>query len=973
MNIKHFFRPGFWLILLFIIGLSLTAVPLPIAHAATITVNTTNDENNSDGDCSLREAIIAANTDTAVDACPAGNGADTITLPAGTYLLSLAGADEDDALTGDLDITNDLTITGAGPALTIIDGNGLDRVFHLHTLANPATIASLTIRGGDSGIYAGSGLFLSGGNLTLLNSRVRDNSSSSGIYALGATLTVINSRIYQNSSKGLVINGTASATLINSLVSGNSTTFDGAGITNGGTLTLINSTVSGNSALSNGGGIWNNGGTTTLYNTTITNNTADEDGDETGDGGGLYISSGTLTIWNSIIAGNFDDSSSTRHSDCSGTLTSQGYNLIQSATGCTITGDTTGNATGVIPYLSPLADNGGPTLTHAIFLAGSAAVDGGNPAGCEDADGAPLTTDQRGYLRPVDGGSGTARCDMGAFEFNAPPPPATLVVERTSDASDSNPGDGICDISVNVGDQCGLRAALEEANALGTAAGPHLIEFDISGSGPHTFTPASPLPEISVPVIINGESQPGALCPTNNTPATLQLVLDGSSAGDTAGLVLANGSDGSAIRGLVVGHFQREGIVLLSDDNQLSCNHIGLAADGLSAMGNDLAGIRINATGNTIGGLTSHSQRNVISANGTQGVRVAAGAFNSIQNNFVGTTADGLSALGNTAGIAILTDSTLVGVIPAQLRGTRIDLARNVISGNSGLGIQVNGGNSTLIMGNLIGLARDGLTPLGNGGNGIQIVGESVHTFVGDPRPTLANHIAHNGGSGVILNINNGTPIQNPIRGNAIFDNGNLGISLGTDGVDINDPGDGDSGENERQNYPVLQTTPGSLSVNVTLDSQANTQYTIDFYRSDSCDPMGHGEGREYLTTALVLTNSTGHGDFTTLLNSASPGDTITATATDPNNNTSEFSACVQFDPQITPTASATEGPSPTPTHTSTPGPSPTPTATATDGPSPTPTHTATPGPSPTPTPTLDPSADPTHHLYLPGVIHSNP
>ena len=99
------------------------------AQAAAIVVTTTQDELNSDGDCSLREAITAANTDTAVDACPAGSGADTITLPAGTYTLAIPGADEDGNATGDLDITSDLNVSGAGADTTVVDGNALDRAF----------------------------------------------------------------------------------------------------------------------------------------------------------------------------------------------------------------------------------------------------------------------------------------------------------------------------------------------------------------------------------------------------------------------------------------------------------------------------------------------------------------------------------------------------------------------------------------------------------------------------------------------------------------------------------------------------------------------------------------------------------------------------------------------------------------------------------------------------------------------------
>ena len=97
-----------------------------------ITVNTTDDELNADGDCALREAIQAANTDAAVDACPPGDGPDVIMLPEGSYALALAGAGEDANATGDLDILDDLKLIGAGIKVTLIDGKGLDRIFHVH-------------------------------------------------------------------------------------------------------------------------------------------------------------------------------------------------------------------------------------------------------------------------------------------------------------------------------------------------------------------------------------------------------------------------------------------------------------------------------------------------------------------------------------------------------------------------------------------------------------------------------------------------------------------------------------------------------------------------------------------------------------------------------------------------------------------------------------------------------------------------
>jgi plastocyanin len=189
-------------------------------------------------------------------------------------------------------------------------------------------------------------------------------------------------------------------------------TTSGGGIQNGGTLTITNSTISGNSSYYDAGGI-DNRGVAFLYNVTITNNTADYDQNLIGNGGGVYVSgAGILIARNSIIAGNTDGSNPTyANPDCSGPLSSEGFNLIQNITGCTITGDTTGNITNLDPALGLLQDNGGSTFTHAL-LAGSPAINAGNPAGCADENGVLLATDQRGYVR-------NGVCDMGAYEYNS--------------------------------------------------------------------------------------------------------------------------------------------------------------------------------------------------------------------------------------------------------------------------------------------------------------------------------------------------------------------------------------------------------------------------------------------------------------------------------------------------------------------------------------------------------------------------
>ena len=150
-----------------------------------------------------------------------------------------------------------------------------------------------------------------------------------------------------------------------------------------------------------GGGIYNNSGTLTLTNSTVSGNSS------SCAGGGIY-NSDTVNFKNTIIAGNSTGGSAP---DCLGTVTSQGYNLVQDTSGCTITGDTTGNITGQDPLLDPLALNApGTTETRALGT-GSPAIDAGNPAAPGSGGNACEATDQRGVARP-----GGAACDIDAYE-----------------------------------------------------------------------------------------------------------------------------------------------------------------------------------------------------------------------------------------------------------------------------------------------------------------------------------------------------------------------------------------------------------------------------------------------------------------------------------------------------------------------------------------------------------------------------
>ncbi len=423
-----------------VVILAAACASVPPAFAATYDVDRTDDTVSATActaapnDCSLRGAIIAAN---------ANPGPDTINLPAGMYTLSIAGPGEDFSQTGDLDIRDDLTLVGAGAATTIIDGGGLDRVIH----SDPAgtgitvTISGVTIQNGatevisfvvsDGGAVRNGTPFSLGGNaggtLTIMNSVIRDSSTprqGGGIANVG-TLVLVDTTVSGNAAGtlggGIWQDDQGSALLTNCTVIGNHANNQSGGglgmglfsITADPRVTITGSTFSGNTAGS-GGGIFVNRGTLTLVNSTLSGNsgggfcgvgTTLSNCTVTGNSGGGIQGNVTVTMANTIVAGN-----SAGFGDCNGTITSNGYNLIQDTSTCSIVGDPTGNITGRDAQLGLLVDNGGPTQTHAL-LPSSPAIDAGNPIPPGSGGGACRPTDQRGVLRP----KGVA-CDIGAYE-----------------------------------------------------------------------------------------------------------------------------------------------------------------------------------------------------------------------------------------------------------------------------------------------------------------------------------------------------------------------------------------------------------------------------------------------------------------------------------------------------------------------------------------------------------------------------
>lgn len=354
--------------------------------------------------------------------------------------------------------------------------------------------------------------------------------------------------------------------------------------------------------------------------------------------------------------------------------------------------------------------------------------------------------------------------------------------------------------------------------------------------------------------------------------------------GTTSGagnLVSGNGSQGIALTGSG------------SAGNQVLGNMVGTDVNGTAAIPNANAGIYLysNAGSNTVGGTTA-AARNVVSGNSSRGIVIddAETMGNTVQGNYVGTDVTGSLDLGNSSDGIYVTSSAAGNTIGGSAAG-----AGNVVSGNGGSGVYIRNSSGTTVQGNLIGVAADSTTALGNDGRGVRFYSTSTGNQIGGTGAGEGNIIANNGQEGVDVNNNSN---DNPIQGNAIYANDDLGIDLGDDGVDTNDAGDVDTGPNNKQNYPVLSSahsTSASTTVTGTLHSITNTQFTLDFYASDSCDSSGYGEGERYLGSDTVTTDSSGDASFTSALGESTGGVAqVTATATDPDGNTSEFSACVQ-------------------------------------------------------------------------------
>jgi len=381
--------------------------------------------------------------------------------------------------------------------------------------------------------------------------------------------------------------------------------------------------------------------------------------------------------------------------------------------------------------------------------------------------------------------------------------------------------------------QGSLRKAILDANA---SKGADVIKFNIPGAGVKTISSTQDLNAITDPVVIDGYSQPGASPNSRQTGPTDAVIL--------------------------------------------------IELSGASNTGSFSEGLDIETSNVVVRGLAINRFFN--------GINIEPGTGVKIEGNFIGTDPSGTLDRGNTNdGVQINGGSkhTVGGILSGQ---------RNLISGNNGDGVDIRGkGGNNKVQGNLMGVQKDGSTIIGGSGVGVRI--STPKNTIGGTEPGAANTIAHNFDEGVRIDDSfdgreGGSSVGNRILSNSIFSNGDLDIDLKGDGRTDNDPKDPDKGENTLQNFPVLTSIKlpedDKIFIEGTLDSTPSTRkkkkrFTIQFFSN----PQNEDEGQTFLGETKVTTNKQGKASFNfEPTQPISSGDRITATATGPGGNTSEFS-----------------------------------------------------------------------------------
>jgi Ca2+-binding RTX toxin-like protein len=399
--------------------------------------------------------------------------------------------------------------------------------------------------------------------------------------------------------------------------------------------------------------------------------------------------------------------------------------------------------------------------------------------------------------------------------------------------------------------------------------------------------------------VLSGNTGEGVDMSGNGTTGNL---VEGNYVGTNAAGTAALGNGGIGVRvmggatGNVIGgpagagnviSGNNAGASLESNSNVLAGNLIGTDKTGAVAIGNNngappsgLGHYNVYTSGSSdvIGGIAAGAGNVIAGSSIGVWIQNSTSTGTVLQGNEIGTNLAGTAALGNTIGV-ILTD----GVTHVTIGGTT-PAARNVIAGNTGAGVDVNGGSGSganLIEGNFIGTNAAG-NNLGNGGSGVLFIAGAANNSVGGTAQGMANTIAFNGGDGVEVDTGS---VGNSIRGNSIHDNMSLGIQLFGTG-------------NNTQPFPFLTSfvpgLPTMVTGTLTVPSAPGKQFTLDFYANSGPAVGAFGQGQVYLGSLVIVTDAVGNAAFiATLSGSSAASQVVSATATDTSGNTSQFAADV--------------------------------------------------------------------------------
>jgi hypothetical protein len=450
-----------------------------------------------------------------------------------------------------------------------------------------------------------------------------------------------------------------------------------------------------------------------------------------------------------------------------------------------------------------------------------------------------------------------------------------------------------------------------DSNSVANVVAGNYIGIDVTGTNalPNTFNGVSILSGLSNVIggttvgsgnVISGNAQNGVFIANSGSN-----VVAGNLIGTdwTGSLRRGNGNSGVRIesannfiggtvpsaRNLISGN-TNSGVFLFSaaaSNNVIAGNFIGTTALGLTGMGNGFYGVSLtNAPRNFIG-TAEPGGGNLISGNANSGLYIAGtgATANTVHGNFIGTDASGTFAIPNVIGAVTLFRAG------TNFIGGSVPGAGNLLSGNENVTVYLDNAHGNILRGNNIGLRADGSTALPNFLHAFELLNTSSRNIIGGTKPGEANRIANALSPGYDgVRVRDGC-VGNAIRGNSIFNNGGANAN----GLAIDWSVDGPTASGEPR-FPTLLSAAGQHLTSVTgsLSGLNSTTYTLDFYGNTAPDISNYGEGRRWLGSANVTTSSGGTANFSfQFTNAFAVGGFISATTTDAAGNTSEFALTI--------------------------------------------------------------------------------